>query len=149
MLVVNKLGNRKSLILGNLFVASSILAVILANNIAVLIFSNFLSAFGYALKGLTETSILFDSIEKNEKRNDIFSKIDGKSSSFYYYIDAITSLTTGYLFVINGYLPMTLCFIICIISLLISYSFKEVEEPNKNNHTQSIQTTLTDTRDRF
>ena len=47
--LINKLGNRKCLIIGNLTVASSILALILSNNMIILIFSQFLSALGYAL----------------------------------------------------------------------------------------------------
>ncbi|MCI8353247.1 MAG: MFS transporter [Clostridia bacterium] len=126
--IVNKLGNRLSLILGNIFVAASILLWILADGMTILILSQFLSALGFSLKSLTETNLLYDSIEKSDKRNDIFSKIDGKSSSYYYYIDAITSLITGFLFVINGYLPMLLCFGFCILSTLLSFSFKEVEK---------------------
>lgn len=126
--IVNKLGNRLSLILGNIFVAASILLWILADGMTILILSQFLSALGFSLKSLTETNLLYDSIEKSDKRNDIFSKIDGKSSSYYYYIDAITSLITGFLFVINGYLPMLLCFGLCILSTLLSFSFKEVEK---------------------
>lgn len=128
--IVNKLGNRLSLILGNIFVAGSILLWILADGMIILIVSQLLSALGFSLKSLTETNLLYDSIEKSDKRNDIFSKIDGKSSSYYYYIDAITSLTTGFLFVINGYLPMLLCFGLCILSTLISFNFKEVEKTN-------------------
>lgn len=126
--IVNKLGNRLSLILGNIFVAASILLWILADGMAILIVSQFLSALGFSLKSLTETNLLYDSIEKSNKRNDIFSKIDGKSSSYYYYIDAITSLITGFLFVVNGYLPMLLCFGLCILATLLSFSFKEVEK---------------------
>lgn len=128
--IVNKLGNRLSLILGNIFVAGSILLWILADGIPILIVSQFLSALGFSLKSLTETNLLYDSIEKSDKRNDVFSKIDGKSSSYYYYIDAITSLITGFLFVINGYLPMLLCFGLCILATLISFKFKEVEKTN-------------------
>ncbi len=128
--IVNKLGNRLSLILGNIFVAASILLWIFADGITILIVSQFLSALGFSLKSLTETNLLYDSIEKSNKRNDIFSKIDGKSSSYYYYIDAITSLTTGFLFVINGYLPMFLCFGLCVLSTLLSFKFKEVEKTN-------------------
>lgn len=128
--IVNKLGNRLSLILGNIFVAGSILLWILADGMIILIVSQFLSALGFSLKSLTETNLLYDSIEKSDKRNDIFSKIDGKSSSYYYYIDAITSLTTGFLFVINGYLPMLLCFGLCVLSILLSFKFKEVEKTN-------------------
>ena len=57
--LVNKFGNRKSLIIGNLFVSGSILAIILGNSMAILIFSQFLSAIGYVLKGLTETNLLY------------------------------------------------------------------------------------------
>lgn len=145
--IVNKLGNRLSLILGNIAVAGSILLWILADGIPILIVSQFLSAIGFSLKSLTETNLLYDSIEKSDKRNDIFSKIDGKSSSYYYYIDAITSLTTGFLFVINGYLPMLLCFGICILSTLVSFKFKEIEKTNTKKF--SIQDNINDIKDGF
>ncbi len=125
-LIINKLGNRKALILGNILVSTSILIIILADELPILILSQFSSAFGFALKNLAETNLLYSSIEKSTKRNDLFSKIDGRSSSFYYYIDAITSLTTGFLFIINGYFPMILCFSICIISTLLSCKFNEI-----------------------
>lgn len=128
--IVNKLGNRLSLILGNIFVTASVLLWILADGMTILIASQFLSAIGFSLKSLTETNLLYDSIEKSDKRNDIFSKIDGKSSSYYYYIDAIASLTTGFLFVVNGYLPMLLCFGICVLSTLLSFNFKDTIQTN-------------------
>lgn len=126
-IIVHKLGKRRSLILGNLFVVGDILLLILANNIYMIILAWFFSAFGYALKGLTETNLLYDSIPKSDKRGDTFAKIDGRASSIYYYLDAISAISTGFLFVINGYLPMVLCLIICIISLLLSFNFKEVD----------------------
>ncbi len=146
-LITNKLGNRKTTILGNLLVSASILFIILANGLPMLIFSQFLSAFGYALKNLTETNLLFDSIEKSDKRNDLFSKIDGRSSAFYYYIDAITSLTTGFLFVINGYFPMLLCFGLCIVSTLLSLNFKEVSCVDREKI--SIKKNFRDMKDGF
>lgn len=121
--------------------------LILSNGLPILIFSQFLSALGYALKNLTESNLLYDSIEKSNKRNDLFARVDGKSSSFYYYIDAITSLTTGFLFIINGYLPMLLCFIICIFSTMLSLKFKEVLNLETKN--VSIQKSLTDIKERI
>lgn len=126
-IIVHKLGKRRSLILGNLFVVGDILLLILANNIYMIILAWFFSAFGYALKGLTETNLLYDSIPKGDKRGDTFAKIDGRANSIFYYLDAISAISTGFLFVINGYLPMILSLIICIISLLISFNFKEVD----------------------
>lgn len=130
-----------------MFVSSSILIIILANGLPILIFSQFLSALGYSLKNLTESNLLYDSIEKSKKRNDLFSHVDGRSSSFYYYIDAITSLTTGFLFVINGYFPMLLCFIICIISTLLSLNFREVKKSDCEKI--SIKDNLTDMKERI
>ena len=147
-IIVNKLGNRKCVILGNLLVSGSILTIILAKSMPILIFSQFLSALGFAFKNLTETNLLFDSIEKTPKRNDVFSKLDGKGSSYYYYIDAITSLTTGYLFVLNGYLPMVICFIMCMFSTFISLKFKDVLITN-NEEKITIKTSLLDIKDGF
>lgn len=137
-IIVNKLGKRRSLILGNIFVVGDMLFLIFANNMYMIIFSWFLSAFGYALKGLTESNLLYDSVPKNNNRGDIFAKIDGRASSIYYYFDAISGLTTGFLFVLNGYLPMVLCLIISIISLLLSFNFKEVENSVEENNQKNI-----------
>lgn len=133
-IIVHKLGKRRALILGNLFVVGDILLLILANNIYMIILAWFFSAFGYALKGLTETNLLYDSIPKGDKRGDTFAKIDGRANSIYYYLDAISAISTGFLFVVNGYLPMVLCLIICIISLLLSFNFKDVESTTENNN---------------
>lgn len=147
-LIVNKFGNRKSTILGNLFVSLSILIIIIATNLPILIFSQFLSALGFCLKNITEPNLLYDSIEKSKKRNDLFSTIDGRSSSFYYYLDAITSLTTGFLFVVNGYLPMILCFALCIISTLLSFKFREVAHL-ENKKKITLRNNIKDMKERF
>lgn len=147
-IIIQKLGKRKSLILGNLFIVGDMLFLILANNMYMIIFAWFLSAFGYALKGLTETNLLYDSVPKGDSRGNIFAKIDGRASSIYYYIDAISGLTTGFLFVVNGYLPMILCLVICFISLLLSLNFKEVSHniddnaPKKSTSTKEILSDL-------
>lgn len=91
-----------------------------------IIFSNFLSAFGFNLKALSESTFLFDSIPHSRKRNDLFSEVDGKGSALYYYIDAISSIATGFLFAINGYVPMFICFIFCIFSTFLAYKFKDI-----------------------
>lgn len=146
-IIVDKLGKRRSLILGNLFTVGDTLFLILANNIYMIIFAWFLSAFGYCLKGLTESNLLYDSIPKSDTRGETFSKIDGRASSIYYCFDAISGLTTGFLFVINGYLPIVMCLIIAIISLLISFNFKEVDDSktssDDSNH-NSVKEILSD-----
>lgn len=143
-IIVHKLGKRRSLILGNLFVVGDILFLILANSMQMIIFAWFLSAFGYALKGLTESNLLYDSIPKNNNRGAQFSKIDGRASSFYYYFDAISGISTGFLFAINGYLPMILSLTLAIISLLISLNFKDVENSEEEQDIPSVKNILLD-----
>ena len=50
--------------------------------------------------------------------------IDGKSSSYFYIFDLVASVIAGFSFVINGYIPMVLCFICCVISTIISFKFR-------------------------
>lgn len=143
-IIVNKLGKRRSLILGNLFIVGDLLCLILATNMYMVILAWFLAAFGYAIKNLTESNLLYDSIPKSDKRGEQFSKIDGRATSIYYYFDAISGISTGFLFVINGYLPMLLSLIICVISLLLSFNFKDVDSSSSEEPAPSIKDILLD-----
>lgn len=136
--IVNHLGNRKSSILGNALVALSILTLLPATGIPEIILSQFFSAFGYSLKSLTDSNLLYDSIPRSKKRNDLYSTIEGKGASYYYYIDAIASTLTGFLFVVNGYLPMVICFILCVLATLLSCKFKEINSHNLVENQQKI-----------
>ena len=146
-IIINKIGERKALILGNVFVAISIALLILPGAVPLVIISNFFSAVGYNLKGITESNVLYSSVPKTENRNSKFSKIDGKGSAYYYYIDAITSLSTGFLFVINGYLPMLLCLLLTIFSTYLSCKFKDVDATQDT--TSSFKSELRDIKQGF
>jgi len=126
--LVNKLKIKNSLILGNILVSLGILSYIIINGMSSIIVSNFLQAIGYNLKGTVETDLLYSSIPKTDERGKTFSKIDGKSSSYYYYFDAVTSIVSGFLFIVNGYLPIVLCFLMSILSIIISLKFYSPDE---------------------
>ena len=80
---------------------------------------------------MVETNLLYDSLPKDAKRGQKFSKIDGKGLSWYYYADAITSIASGFLYIINGYLPLILCLICCLLSTVLSFKFSDVKEPKQ------------------
>ena len=122
--VVDIIGKKNCLIVGNILYSLSILAMIFMQNYYELLIIQFIYALGYSMKGMCETNILYDSLPKSKKRGKIFSKIDGKSSSYFYLFDAISSVIAGFTFVINGYIPMVLCFICCVISTVISFKFR-------------------------
>jgi len=129
--IVELLGKRKSLILGNILITACILIVILAKGIPAMIFSNFLMAFGYAIKSLCESSLLSDCVLDKEHPRTVFSNIDGKGSAYWYYLDAITSMSCGFFYVFNNYLPIFLCLASCIISCILCFKFIPYENPNK------------------
>lgn len=126
--VINFLGKRKSTILGNVLVSGSIILVILLEgSVKNLIISNLFMAIGFIIKNICEACILKENIENDENKNSTFSKIDSKGSVYYYIFDAISSVTTGFLFVVNPYAPMYLCFTFLIIATLISFKFEDYE----------------------
>lgn len=131
-ILIRKIGKRKSLILGNFVLAIHLLVIIFAPNFSILLVSQLLCAFGFIIKGTCESDMLYDSLEHGEKRGSIFSKEDGKAYSRYYYIDAIASIASGYLFVINPYIPMFLSTIVLFIDFFISTRFEEVQEKTKS-----------------
>ncbi len=122
-----KIGKRKSLIVANIMNAFSIFSYLIAQNLVYVIIGQLLSAIAFNMKGVTETNLLYDNLPKDEKRGLKFSKIDGNGTSWYYYIDGIAAVISGFLYVWNGYLPFVLCLICCILSTILAFKFKETE----------------------
>lgn len=132
--MVDRIGKKNCLIIGNLLYTLSILAMIFMHNFYELLIIQFIYALGYSIKGICESNILYDSIPRGSKRGKLYSKIDGKSASYFYLFDALSSIIAGFTFVINGYIPMILCFACCVASTIISFKFRHtniVEEKVK------------------
>lgn len=125
-LLIQKIGKRKSLILANFVLAVHILIIMFAVSFEMLLVSQLLCAFSFIIKSTCESDMLYDSLEHGEKRGTTFAKIDGKATSRYYYIDAISAVLAGFLFVVNPYIPMILCFTILLITFFISLKFEEL-----------------------
>lgn len=128
--IAEKLGKRKSLIIANVSVALSIFILLLVQNMTHTIISYIFMGFGYALKDLCDPLFLRDCITAKEHPGTAFTNLDGKGSSYYYFFDAITSISCGFLFIFNNYLPIILCFGMCIISCIFAFKFKIYEDPN-------------------
>ena len=86
-----------------------------------------LSGFAFALKNISEPSLLNNSMPDTKKRGDIYSKIDGKGLTGYYYLNAFSAILSGVLFTINGYLPMILCFVVMLFACFLSTRLIETE----------------------
>ena len=136
-ILIEKIGKRKSLILANSFLFLSTLTYILSVNFVGILIGELFSAVGFVIKGICESNMLYDSLDRNKKRGWLFSRIEGRASSWYYYIDAVASILSGFLFAINGYIPMVLCLCINLVSVILAYKFEEVE--NTDNKKEKIR----------
>ena len=142
--IVDKIGKKYSVIIANICVSISIVILLVMNNFYHLIISYAIMAFGYSIKGISENIILYDSLPSGNKRGKLFSIIDGKASSYFYYIDAVSAITTGFLYAVNPYIPLVLCLIMCIISTILSFGFKHTNTVDKKQKTNNKKVKLKD-----
>lgn len=129
-IIVDKFGKRTSLIMANIFICIAILLILLASNISILILAEVFMALGYVIKSLVESNLLYDSIPKSDYRRRSFGNLDGKGSSLYYYLNAISSIATGFLYTVNPYLPIIICLVISIVATYLSTLFYDVHSNN-------------------
>ena len=97
-----------------------------------IILADLVFALGYDMKTIAESNLLYDSVS-TKGGEGLYSKLDAKGGSWYYILDGVASLTAGYLFVINNYLPMIICLGFIIISTILSFEFKEIYEVEKKD----------------
>ena len=130
LVVIDKMGKKKSLIIGNLALGLYLLLIILAKNIIHVAIAGIISAFAFAIKNVAEPNILYDSVTQR-KGKGMYAKLDELGARNYYYLDGITSIFTGFLFIVNGYLPIIVSLIFVTISIALTTCFKEIYPINK------------------
>ena len=80
--VVDRIGKKNCLIVGNILYSVSILAMIFMQDFYELLLIQFVYSLGFSIKGICESNILYDSLPASNKRGKVFATIDGKSSSY-------------------------------------------------------------------
>ncbi len=123
--IVELIGLKKSIIVGNVFLIVHCLIYIFSPGFEFFVIAEFFCSIGFGLKNISESPMLYSSL-KRSGREELFGKIEGKSVSKFFYIEAITSCFVGYLFTFNNYIPIICTLIALIISLIISTKFDDV-----------------------
>ena len=136
-LIIDKIGRRKGIIIGNLCNVIYLILVMNSSNLFHLICAELLSASGFSFKDIAENALLNESIEEaQEEKSKLFAHIQGKAVSGYYFISAISMVIAGFIYEINPYYPMLISLLITILVLLMAFKFKEpimVRKENKEN----------------
>lgn len=137
--ITDLIGKRKSIILGNIMLIFFALILIFLPGAISIIIADLIFALGYDIKVIAESNLLYDSVSTRGGEG-LYSKIDAKGGSMYYMLDGIASLTAGYLFVINNYMPLLICLGFIIISTVLSFRFKDVYEVKKDRNVKLSNT---------
>lgn len=130
-IIIGFLGRRNSIILANILNCLYMIIVILSRSLGDLIFAQFICAIAFSIKDSAQPSLLGASIPPSKYKSKIYAKINAKGASMYYLFNAISKIIAGFLFTINGYLPIICSLSVLIIATLISINFIEPVKKNK------------------
>lgn len=130
--ICDNIGKRNSMIWGNVLVALNIVILIVMPGAMSVVLANLISSLGWSMKAISESNLVYDSVA-TRGGDGLYTKLDAKGGSWYYLLDGIASLMVGYLFVINNYLPMYICLAFVLVSLILSFFFKEIYPPKKED----------------
>lgn len=139
--ITDFLGKRKSIILGNLLLVFYILTLIFIPGATSIVIANLIFSLGYNIKIIAESNLLYDSVA-TRGGDGLYSKLEAKGGSWYYILDGIASLTAGYLFVINNYIPMIICLGFIVISTALSFKFRDVYEVKVSKNESNLGKTI-------
>ena len=138
--VVSKIGKKNAMLLGNIFNLIYVLLLMLGTNYYIFVLGEFFEAIGFAIKGMTESAFLNESIPKAEKKPDIFTRIDSKGYSKYSYFNACAMILSGILFDINPYIPL-ICAAGCVVfAIMICANFTEIEDYSNTDDEEKDKT---------
>ena len=139
---IDKVGTRKCTILANIFNIVFVMLIMGCENLGVLIFAQFISAICFSLKDISDKALIQYSIPETTKQGEIFSKLEGKGAKDYYLLNAVTYVISGFLYIVNPYIPIigSLCF--TILATLMSLGFEDVEEKREKQDTKKYMTDL-------
>lgn len=150
-IIIEFLGRRNSIILGNILNCVYLLIFMMTGNIFDLILAKFVSSLAVSIKEIAEPGLLNASIPPSKYKSNIFAKINAKGVSGFYILSAISKVIGGFLFEINGYIPMILCLVTLIIVSIISMLYIEPikKQKSKSNTANTIKIQIKDIKDGF
>lgn len=135
-IITDKIGYKKSMIIGNILITLWGIIYIIAPSFIFLVFADFLCAIAFGLKGGSEFPYLFK-ILKIENMQSETTRIEGKGSALYFIFEAIACLISGLLFKTNPYLPIIFATLCALIATFISFKFNDLVKINSGETTQN------------
>lgn len=126
-MIIDKIGTKKCTVAANVFNAIFVILIMTCENLQALIFAQCISALCFSMKDISDRALIQYSIPETEKQGEIFSKLEGKGTKDYYLLNAITYVISGFLFIINPYIPIIGSLGFTLLAIFMSLGFEEVE----------------------
>ncbi len=126
--IINKIGNIYSIRLGTFFLLISAVLFTVSTNLIFFALAEVFYEVSYVFKCVDQV-VLNNNLIYQNKGND-FIKIKTKATTIYSITTMIATLSTGFMFNINPYLPMFICILICFNNFIMSHFIYEVDSNN-------------------
>ncbi len=131
VMIIEKLGYKASIIIGDLLLIIAVTLIIFASNPIILYLAYLFMGMGYPIKDNAEESMLLYSIPNTDKKSEVFAKTLGKSFSRFFIVATISAAVSGFLFKLNPYIPLILCCSAFLISLRIAFMLHPLDQDDK------------------
>ena len=123
-ILADRIGRKKVLIIGRLFLFGSTLVLALMNTPLEAWAANVLWAFGFSLQSGSDMALLYDTLRSRGRQSE-FKRIEGGAVGMRFALMAVSSLATGLLASIAPRLPIALSIPFILIPLTAACFFKE------------------------
>lgn len=131
VMIIEKLGYKASIIIGDLLLIIAVTLIVFASNPIILYLAYLFMGMGYPIKDNAEESMLLYSIPNTDKKSEVFAKTLGKSLSRFFIVATISATVSGFLFKLNSYIPLILCCSAFWISLRIAFMLHPLDQDDK------------------
>lgn len=131
VMIIEKLGYKASIIIGDLLLIIAVTLIIFASNPIILYLAYLFMGMGYPIKDNAEESMLLYSIPNTDKKSEVFAKTLGKSFSRFFIVATISAAVSGFLFKLNPYIPLILCCSAFLISFRIAFMLHPIDQDDK------------------
>lgn len=139
-LIIAKIGNKHSAMIGNLFNVIWGVIMIFLTRLEGLMLAQFIRSFAVSIKYIAEPNLLGNSIPLSSRSDIIHSNITKKGYQRYYILQAITTVLAGFIYEINPYIPIILSMVCSCLSIGLASGFTDIryEKQRKNNEIYTL-----------
>lgn len=122
--IADVIGRRRTIILGRIFLAGSIVCFALMTNALWAWIGNLLWAVGFTLQSGADTSLLYETL-KEDGRESEYKTVQGQAVGTRFVLMAFTSLAVGFLAETDPRLPLYFCIPFVLVPLVAAFLWKE------------------------